>query len=70
MKKLDKDKMLKEICDIVESDFVFNMELKTMPNSMAFSQGEAKKMAKLLSTIYSIANCVHCGACKIKYEKN
>lgn len=66
--KLNHLKMLEEIDDLVETDFCFNMDLKTMPRSKKFTQKEAHEMAQLLERIYLIAHCIHCSACNSKYK--
>ena len=66
---VDYQKMIEDVLSLVENDFVFNMELKTMPKSKRFTQKEAMEMATLLSRIYSISHCIHCEPCQIKYIK-
>ena len=68
-KQLNKDKMLKDILKLVENDFVFEMNLKTLPDSSIYSQDEATKMAMKLGQIYSIAHAIHCQSCQTKYIK-
>ena len=67
--KLDYEKMIKAIDDLVQTDFCFSMECKSFPNSKPYTQKEAKEMASLLATIYGISHQQHCKACRdIKYE--
>jgi len=65
--KLNYLKMLKDIENKVEDDFVFNMNCKRMPNSKPYTQKEAEQMADLLGSVYSISHCIHCRACQKKY---
>jgi DNA mismatch repair ATPase MutL len=68
MKILNYKKMVDEIDDLVENDFVADMECRAgLPNQRPFTQKEAKAMARLLSSIYSIAHCNTCEACQNKY---
>jgi hypothetical protein len=67
MKNLNYLKMLKKIDDLVETDFCFDMECHQLPNAQKFSQKEAMQMSKIISSIYSIAHCIHCQSCQIKY---
>ena len=67
MKILNYLKMLKEIDDLVETDFCFDMECHFLPMSNKFTQKEAEQMAKIISKIYSIAHCIHCSPCQKKY---
>ena len=68
--ELDYHKMVKEIDKLVQSDFVFDMGCKLIPKSREYTQEEAKEMAELLSSIYSISHIEHCIACRtIKYAK-
>ncbi len=66
-KKLNYKQMLVEILPLAENDFVYDMELKLIPDSKPYTQKEAKEMAKLLASVYSIAHCLHCTACGKKY---
>lgn len=68
MKKLDYKKMLKEIDKIMQTDFMFEMDCKALPNSKPFTQKEAKKMRDELMKIYKISHCIHCSACNDKYK--
>lgn len=64
---VDYYKMLKEISNLVETDFCFDMDCKTMPHSKPFTQKEAKQMAMVIGQIYLIAHSIHCSACQTKY---
>jgi hypothetical protein len=66
---LDHQKMLKEICALVETDFGFDMECKLSPKAKPYTQEEAQEMAATLAKIYGIAHCLHCKACQDKYSK-
>jgi hypothetical protein len=65
--KLDYLKMLKDIDDLVETDFCFDMDGRSLPHSRPFTQEEGLKMAGLLGQIYSIAHCIDCPSCAVKY---
>ena len=68
--ELDYHKMIKEIDKLVQTDFVFDMECMLISKKHKYTQKEAREMAKLLSTIYSISHIEHCKACRtIKYAK-
>jgi hypothetical protein len=61
-------KMLAEICALVESDFVVDMECKAhLPDQKPYTQKEAREMGILLADIYSIAHAIHCEACAKPY---
>ena len=66
-KKLNHFKMLKDICDLVETDFCGEMEMKLLPKSKPYSRKESEHMANLLGEIYSIAHCITCRACQNKF---
>ena len=68
--ELDYHKMVREIDKLINSDFVFDMECKLLPNFKKYTQQEAIEMAELLANIYSISHIDHCKACRtIKYAK-
>jgi len=67
--KLDYKKMIKDILPLVESDFAFDMNCKLIPGHK-YTQAEAKQMADVIGSIYSIAHCFHCEACQKKYIKS
>lgn len=74
-KKLDHYRMLKDISNLVETDFVASMEMNLLLNSKTgklypFTQEEAQEMSALLSQVYSIAHCITCHACQAKYLKD
>ena len=70
-KKLNFKKMVEEIDVLTDTEFCFNMELKLLPltekNKTCYTQKEAQKMVELLSSIYSVAHCIHCKACQTRY---
>lgn len=73
-KKLNHYKMLQEICDLVETDFAADMEMHLIPNQKTgkaypYTQKEAQEMADIISSVYSIAHCITCHACQVKYLK-
>lgn len=59
--------MIKEVNKIMQTDFMFDMDCKSLPNQKPFTQKEAKKMRDELMKIYSISHCVSCTACNSKY---
>jgi len=59
--------MLEDICNLVETDFAFEMELKSLPKSKPYTQEEASHMSDIIGKVYSIAHCIHCEACQVKY---
>jgi len=67
---LDHKKMLKEINNLVQTDFMFEMECNLLPNSKPYTQKEAKEMANLLTNVYMISHCLKCTACQAKYKLN
>jgi len=60
-------RMVRDISELVETDFCGEMELKLMPKSSPYTQEEAAEMANLIGRVYSIAHCIHCAACAPKY---
>ena len=70
MGKLDLKRMIKEIDSLVENDFCADMEMKLIFKSKAYTQKEAKEMADIISSVYSISHCIHCEACAKKYITN
>lgn len=68
--KLDTKKMFEDILAIVETDWAFDMECKTMPKSSEYTQEEALEMARAIGEIYSIAHRTHCWACHGRYLKS
>jgi cytosine/adenosine deaminase-related metal-dependent hydrolase len=67
MNQLDTERMVKEIANLVESDFCFDIDARFASDEPKFTQEEAKQMAWLLGRVYSIAHCIHCTACQRKY---
>jgi hypothetical protein len=57
--------VLSEICAIVETDFTADMECHLLPKARPYTQEEAKRMAAMLATVYSIAHRIHCKACRL-----
>ena len=69
MTKLNWEKMVREIDNLVETDFCEEMAVKELPHSKPYIQKEAKQMAELLGKVYSIAHACDCGACQKDYVK-
>ena len=65
--ELDYKRMVGEIAELVETDFMFDMDCKNIPKSSPITQEEAMEMVGILGKVYSIAHCIHCGACNKKY---
>lgn len=65
--KLDYKKMIEEVDELVDSDFMFDMDCKSLPNSEPITQEEAEEMRQILLKIYRIAHCTTCVACQGKY---
>lgn len=68
MTKLNWEKMVREINELVTTDFCFDMEIRSL-QSQRYTQAEAQKMSKILEKIYAIAHCCDCGACGREYLK-
>lgn len=68
-KSLDLKRMVKEIDKLVNNDFCEDMECHLIPKSKPFTQKEAEKMADIISKVYSVSHCLHCGSCQTKYLK-
>jgi hypothetical protein len=66
---LDMRKMLSDICELVENDFCTSMEMNLLPGSPEYTQKEAKSMAEIIASVYSIAHSIHCSGCGGKYIK-
>ncbi len=54
--ELDYEKMIKAVDDLVQTDFCFDINCKSIPKSKPYTQEEAKKMASLLGGIYMISH--------------
>jgi len=61
--------MLKDINQLVDTDYMFEMELKRLPHSKPISQKDARKVIDLLGKVYLISHAIDCGACQRKYIK-
>lgn len=59
--------MLKDIDELVETDFAFDMECKRISRSKPYTQKEAKKMSELIGEIYLISHAIYCETCGAKY---
>ena len=69
MTKLNYKKMIKDINDLVDTDFGAEMEMKELPKSKPFTQKEAKKMARIIAKVYIISHQIYCKAHGIVYLK-
>lgn len=67
IKKLDYERMVNEIDDLVGTDFAFNMVNELYMDTRRYTQVEAEKMAEILDQVYQISHRVHCKACQGKY---
>lgn len=70
MKELDYKKMIGEVNELVSTDFMFDMDCKSMREPHAFTYEESEAMRKTLLKIYTIAHCTTCAACQTKYLAN
>ena len=66
--KLNYFKMLEDIDELVDTDFMLDMECKLLPDAKEYTQEESKQMADILTRVYSISHCTHCEACQPKYK--
>lgn len=64
--QLDTLKMLEDINELVETGFVEDMTYRGGFNR-EFTQAEAKEMAGILGSVYSISHAIHCRACARRY---
>jgi hypothetical protein len=55
--------LLHAICNLVETDFVCDMDCHNMPHSKPYTQEEAAKMSNILGRVYMYAHRIHCTAC-------
>jgi hypothetical protein len=68
MAKLDYKRMVKEIDELVNTDFGEHMSWKLMPHSNPYTQEETEQMATILGQVYMISHCIHCcKSCQKKY---
>lgn len=71
--ELDYKKMLKEINDLVETDFGEDMSLRAnieyCGKLLDISQRDAREMANIIAKVYLISHCIHCKSCGAKYLK-
>ena len=65
---LDLKRMLQDIDLLVNTDFCEEMESKSS-SKIAYTYKEAKKMAKIIASVYSISHCITCKSCGNKYKK-
>ena len=62
-RRLNTKEMLRDITDMVSSDFYYDMEEK-LYNKDTIAQREARQMIKTILDIYVIAHSVDCVACR------
>lgn len=65
--ELDYKKMVEDIAALVETDFMFEMDCKNLPNSEPITTEEAMEMVKVLGNVYTISHSITCEACQGKY---
>ena len=67
---LNYKKMVKEIDNLVNGDFIADMEcrLRLHEKPGIFTQEEAQEMAAILNNVYAISHCLWCNACSGKYK--
>lgn len=69
-KELDYKLMLEDIDLLVNNDFVFGLDLHTMPIRKSFTQKEAMKMLGIILSVYKISHSLTCESCRQqKYVK-
>lgn len=61
--------MIEDIDKLVNTEFLGEMELKSLPNSKPFSQKEAIEMQNILGKVYSISHGITCRSCGAVYKK-
>lgn len=64
---LNYKKMIEDIVGILDIDFLFDMDVKTMPKGEPYTQEEAKRMAEMLGKVYKVAHSIGCKACQSDY---
>lgn len=64
--KLNYLKMLEEIDELVEQEWLNDTEWKAI-HHRPFTQEESEMMSNLLGQVYSVAHGIHCTACGKKY---
>lgn len=68
MTKLQYKAMLEKINNLVESDYVFDLECNLIPNKngniKTFSQEDAQNMLRIILDVYKISHALHCKACR------
>lgn len=62
--KLDMEKMLKAINEIVQVDFAQEMSIRD-----EYTQEEAKRMSEVIDSVYMVVHCMDCKACARKWYK-
>lgn len=66
-KRINHRKMLNDICNLVETNFCFEMDCRNLPNTKPFTQEEAKEMNRIIGRVYLIAHGIHC-VCGNRYR--
>lgn len=69
-KGLNFEQMVKEIDELVSTDFMFDMDCKGIHPEEPFTHKQSQEMANILTKVYSIAHCITCKACQTKYLIN
>lgn len=67
-KRLDLERMVREIDAIVNSDWGSDINFHDLQPKEKWSQKVAQEMADALMNIYSISHCITCEACQVKYR--
>lgn len=65
--KMNYLKMLDDINELVDTDFVHDMELRMVDGS-SYTKEEAHEMETLLSKVYLISHAIRCKSCGSKYR--
>ena len=61
--------MVRDINELVDNDFCFDMDCHNLPHSKPITQEEAMQMVGIIGNVYRISHCIHCTACGGKYRK-
>lgn len=67
MKELNYKKMLEEVNALVQTDFLFDLDTKSLNDNPTCTLEEIEEMRNTLLKIYGISHCTICSACQTKY---
>lgn len=73
MSKLDTERMLKEVYELVGGDWGFSVtdDMVALPTDKykKFTQEQAEEMANVIGKVFMISHCINCTACQGRYAK-